>query len=134
MNEIFDFFEDLFRKGTVFTVRRVYQYDTFPGYALLAYNDKVDDELRFDEPWMKLYEKQLLQFKKLIEKALMNPIHLLDNKIGVVVDFKIPNYRNGRCGTLLWCHKDWHNGFFFSCSPNTYIKDNLNIEFTYEED
>lgn len=131
MEEMFRFLESLLSDGTQFTVRRVYQYDTFPGYTLLGYDDRDEDGLRFDEPWMKLFEDQVLKFKEQIENALMHA-SLLDNKIGVVLDFKIKNWRNGMCGTVMWCHKDHHNGFFFSCAPNTYVKDNLNVEFTFK--
>ena len=126
---MFKFLESLLSDGTLFTVRRVYQYTTFPGYTLLGYSD--EKSLRFDEPWMKLFEDQIIKFKEQIENVLRHA-NLMDNKIGVVLDFKIKNWRNGMCGTVIWCHKDLHNGFFFSCIPDTYVKDNLNIEFTFK--
>lgn len=126
---MFKFLESLLSDGTLFTIRRVYQYTTFPGYTLLGYSDEKD--LQFDEPWMKLFEDQIIKFKEQIENVLRHA-NLMDNKIGVVLDFKIKNWRNGMCGTVIWCHKDLRNGFFFSCIPDTYVKDNLNIEFTFK--
>jgi hypothetical protein len=69
MEEMFRFLESLLSDGTQFIVRRVYQYDTFPGYTLLGYDDRDEDGLRFDEPWMKLFEDQILKFKEQIEKG-----------------------------------------------------------------
>jgi uncharacterized membrane protein len=122
-DEIISFFKSLFGRNVNFTVTKVYQYDTFPGWALL---DKDDEH--FSEEWMEQFENHFNQFKSSLEKVLRRN-NLMDNKIGVVIEYNIPGYRTGIHGTLLWCHKDWHDGFFFGCNPNSYVKDGLNIQF-----
>lgn len=124
MEELESFFRTLLHVDTTFTIRKVYQYDTYPGYTLLAKRN----ETQFEEEWMEKLETTFEMFKKNLERVLLHH-NLLDNKIGVVIDFQIPGFRNGMCGTILWCHKDFRDGFFLGCNPNTYIKDNLEITF-----
>jgi len=124
MNELESFFKTILHVNTNFTIRKVYQYDTYPGHYLLA---KHNEDM-FEEEWMEKFERTFNMFKRSIEFALQNN-GLLDNKIGVVIDFQVPGFRNGMCGTILWCHKDFRDGFFLGCNPNIYIKDNLNIQF-----
>lgn len=127
------FLKSLLHSETKFTIVKVYQYDTFPGWPILDaethYGKTWDDFTNhFSEEWMEEFEDQFNKFRKAIEKALDSK-GLNDNKIGVVVDYNIPGYRTGIHGSILWCHKDWHDGFFFGCNPNSYVKEELNIPF-----
>lgn len=133
MEELISFFKSLLKSDTKFTIVKVYQYDTFPGWPLLAANTRFGqtwDDVSYDfhEEWMEDFEDRFNRFRKNLERVLQNN-NLLDNKIGVVIEYNIPGFRTGVHGTLLWCHKDAHDGFFLGCNPNSYVKDNLNIEF-----
>lgn len=124
----FDNIESLLRtvlhRDTTFTIRKVYQYDTYPGWPLLAKNRE-----RWEDKELAHFETVFTYFKNSIEHALKKE-GLLDNKIAVVVDFNIPGFFTGSYGTLIWCHKDGIDGFFFNCHPmSKYVKDNLSIEF-----
>lgn len=117
------FIRTLLHVNTNFTIKKVYEYDTFPAYSIISKNDS-----HFDEEWQEKFEDVFNRFQKNLEYVLESH-NLMDNKIGVVLEYQIPGFRQGCVGTILWCHKDWNDGFFFGCNPNTYVKDNLNITF-----
>ena len=121
------FFRTVLHRDTLFTIKKVYQYDTFPGYALLAGEDRLNGEFFFDNDEDEKFLKVFKMFREMLEYKL-EKANLMDNKIAVEIEFQIPGYRQGYIGQLLWCHKDMRNGFFIGCNPNKYVKE-TNIEF-----
>lgn len=117
------FVRTLLHKNTIFTIKKVYEYDTFPAYSIIS-----KDHTGFEEEWQEKFEEVFNMFQNTIEHTLQMA-NLMDNKIAIQIDWTIPGYREGCKGTILWCHKDLMDGFFFGCNPNTYVKDNLNITF-----
>ena len=117
------FIRTLLHINTNFTIKKVYKYDTYPAYPIISRN-----ESGFEEEWQEKFEDVFNRFKKNLEYVLKSN-NLMDNKIAVQIEYQIPSFRQGCVGTILWCHKDWTDGFFFGCYPNSYVKDGLNISF-----
>ena len=122
------FFRTVLHRDTLFTIKKIYQYDTYPGYALLAGEDIYNGDFLFDNNEDKKFSTVFKKFRETLEYKL-EKANLMDNKIAVELEFQIPGFRQGCIGQLLWCHKDMRNGFFIGCNHNGYIKDNLEIQF-----
>lgn len=121
------FFRTVLHRDTLFTIKKVYQYDTYPGYALLAGEDRLNGEFFFDNDEDKKFSTVFKRFREMLEYKL-EKANLMENKIAVELEFQIPSFRQGCIGQLLWCHKDMRNGFFLGCNHNGYVKE-TNIEF-----
>ena len=61
------FFRTVLHRNTLFTIKKIYQYDTYPGYALLAGEDRLNGDFFFDNEEDEKFLKVLF-FKELTFK------------------------------------------------------------------
>lgn len=119
--EIESFIRSTLHRDTVFTIKTVYQYDTYPGWCLLQLEEDEDyNNVQFGVIMHRFVEAIRYKLRK---------VNLMDNKIGVELKWQIPGFRDGHIGTIYYCYKDGKHSLCLGCVPSKYVKHDLNIKF-----
>lgn len=120
--EVEGFISSTLHRNTEFTIKTVYQYDTYPSWRILELDDNNDDfyKVQFGVIMHRLAEAIRYELRK---------VNLMDNKIGVELKWRTPGFRDGQIGTIYYCYKDGKHSLCFGCAPSKYVKHDLDIKF-----
>lgn len=121
--EVEGFLRSILHRNTEFTIKTVYQYDTYPFWHLCEVEEEESGDYNaIPFGWVMHYLATTINQE-------LRKVGLLDNKIGVELEYHVPGFRNGAIGTIYYCYKDNVYRLCLGCNPSKYIKHDLDIKF-----